>query len=234
MVYCFIAAIEDGGGDRKIGLRLQGCRLWEIQMLIAHSSLRCTASSARPIQCFRRDGAVSTSDAIGRYVGRVGALAVALGVGSAVAAMPIAFADTTGSQGSTGTGTSDAASSTKLGAPTRRPVQEPRSNSSATTHRSDAAALPPSSLRPRNSSVLAQPAMSAIRTGNGSASAPNLPIGLVPEQDPISGSLGSPGHGSPDQSVAQVLAPSRTAEPSPRAATSTSFAIIGSALLSWL
>ena len=35
-----------------------------------------------------------------RYVGRVGALAIALGVGSAVASMPMAFADTTGSAGS--------------------------------------------------------------------------------------------------------------------------------------
>ena len=37
-----------------------------------------------------------------KYVGRVGALAVALGVGSGLAAMPLAFADTTGSAGSTG------------------------------------------------------------------------------------------------------------------------------------
>ena len=35
-----------------------------------------------------------------RYEGRVGALAVALGVGSAIASMPAAFADTTGSAGS--------------------------------------------------------------------------------------------------------------------------------------
>ena len=35
-----------------------------------------------------------------RYVGRVGALAVALGVGAAIASMPVAAADTTGSAGS--------------------------------------------------------------------------------------------------------------------------------------
>ena len=34
------------------------------------------------------------------YVGRVGALAVALGVGAAIASMPVAAADTTGSAGS--------------------------------------------------------------------------------------------------------------------------------------
>ena len=42
-----------------------------------------------------------------RYVGRVGALAVALGIGAAVASMPIAAADTTGSGGSTGTSAAD-------------------------------------------------------------------------------------------------------------------------------
>lgn len=42
-----------------------------------------------------------------RYVGRVGALAVGLGVGAAVASMPaVAFADTTGSAGSTGSSSS--------------------------------------------------------------------------------------------------------------------------------
>lgn len=39
----------------------------------------------------------------GSYIGRVGALAVALGVGAAVAALPtVAFADTAGSDGSSG------------------------------------------------------------------------------------------------------------------------------------
>ena len=46
-----------------------------------------------------------------RCVGRVGALAVALGVGAAIGSMPVAFADTTGSGGSTGS-SSDGASST--------------------------------------------------------------------------------------------------------------------------
>lgn len=46
-----------------------------------------------------------------RYVGRVGALAIALGVGSAVASMPVAFADTAGSAGSS----TDASSSSSAG-----------------------------------------------------------------------------------------------------------------------
>lgn len=37
-----------------------------------------------------------------RYIGRVGALAIALGIGSAIAAMPMAYADTTGSKRSSG------------------------------------------------------------------------------------------------------------------------------------
>ncbi len=45
-----------------------------------------------------------------RYVGRVGALAVALGIGAAIASMPaVAFADENGSAGSTGSGSSSAA-----------------------------------------------------------------------------------------------------------------------------
>ena len=57
-----------------------------------------------------------------RYVGRVGALALALGIGSAVASMPIAFADTTGSGGSAGSGSVDtpgSASATTAVAPRR-------------------------------------------------------------------------------------------------------------------
>ena len=58
-----------------------------------------------------------------RYVGRVGVLAIALGVGSAIAAAPMAFADTTGSAGSTGSAVSDSpsisATSTKM--PSRGP-----------------------------------------------------------------------------------------------------------------
>jgi len=52
------------------------------------------------------------------YVGRVGALAVALGVGAAIASMPaIAFADTTGSGGST-----NAISSSSSSGPGSSPV----------------------------------------------------------------------------------------------------------------
>ena len=52
----------------------------------------------------------STNVSYARYVGRVGALAVALGVGSAVAAIPVALADTTGSAGSTGSTAADSRS----------------------------------------------------------------------------------------------------------------------------
>ena len=55
----------------------------------------------RVIEYRRR--AVSATESVpagyARYIGRVGALAVALGVGSAVAPVPVALADTTGSAG---------------------------------------------------------------------------------------------------------------------------------------
>jgi hypothetical protein len=56
---------------------------------------------ARPIE-FRRVIPEASGSVCARYVGRVGALAVALGVGAAVVSMPVAFADRQGSDGSTG------------------------------------------------------------------------------------------------------------------------------------
>ena len=74
----------------------------------------------RAIEFARR--AVKTPETVSpnysRYIGRVGALAFALGIGSAIAAMPVAFADETGSAGSTGVSSSDTSTSTK--APARR------------------------------------------------------------------------------------------------------------------
>ncbi|MFY9335117.1 MAG: hypothetical protein WAO90_03840, partial [Mycobacterium sp.] len=56
-----------------------------------------SAGQVRAIRSARRSATGSIGTSVGggyvRYVGRVGALAVALGVGSAVAAMPVAFAD---------------------------------------------------------------------------------------------------------------------------------------------
>ncbi|HPY26401.1 MAG TPA: hypothetical protein PLK19_19030, partial [Mycobacterium sp.] len=51
-----------------------------------------------------------------RYVGRVGALAVALGIGSGIVAMPMAFADTVGSAGAE----ASAGPSSKTSTPVRR------------------------------------------------------------------------------------------------------------------
>ena len=62
-------------------------------------------------------GAIAKVDSLGapgghgRYVGRVGVLAVALGVGAAIACSPgVAFADSTGSAGSTGSASSSSSS----------------------------------------------------------------------------------------------------------------------------
>ena len=77
---------------------------------------RTAKGRVRAIEYGRRTAASTETVAPGyaRYVGRVGALAVVLGVGSAIASVPVAFADTTGSPGSTGSGsdTSSAGAST--------------------------------------------------------------------------------------------------------------------------
>ena len=59
-----------------------------------------------------------------RYVGRVGALAVTLGVGAALVAMPVAFADTRGSGGSSGSavGAADGPAVPALGGRSASPV----------------------------------------------------------------------------------------------------------------
>ena len=70
-----------------------------------------------------------------RYVGRVGALAFALGIGAAIAAMPIAAADTVGSEGATGTtastevGQTRAQSGAVRSAGRQRPTGAPQSGS---------------------------------------------------------------------------------------------------------
>ncbi|MFM9033674.1 MAG: hypothetical protein ACKOQ4_05210, partial [Mycobacterium sp.] len=69
----------------------------------------------------RLAGAPSSPDSA-RYVGRVGALAVALGVGSAIAAaMPVSYADTTGSGGSTGDSTQVSSSQVPSSTSTKAP-----------------------------------------------------------------------------------------------------------------
>ena len=75
-------------------------------------------ASTAPDARFTSSRAVAPSTVSGyaRYVGRVGALAVALGVGAAVLPVAVAAADTTGSAGSTGS-SSDAASSPSASSP---------------------------------------------------------------------------------------------------------------------
>ena len=57
---------------------------------------RGSGRGVRPIE-FRRVSPEASGSMYARYVGRVGALAVALGVGAAVVSMPVAFADRQGS-----------------------------------------------------------------------------------------------------------------------------------------
>jgi hypothetical protein len=87
-------------------------------MASVHSVPISVPAHIRAIELARR--VLAAPDALSpncsRYVGRVGALALALGVGSAVASMPMAFADTTGSAGSSSTADSTGAGSTTAGA----------------------------------------------------------------------------------------------------------------------
>ena len=61
---------------------------------------RASSLQVRPIDFGgRRESAASDPALVGfaRYVGRVGALAVALGIGSSAVVLPVAFADSEGS-----------------------------------------------------------------------------------------------------------------------------------------
>ena len=73
------------------------------------------AGSARTVRIRSSQPVVQkpASSGYARYVGRVGALAFAMGVGAGIASMPTAFADTTGSGGSTGSGPSADAGPTR-------------------------------------------------------------------------------------------------------------------------
>lgn len=72
------------------------------------------------------------------YVGRVGALAVALGVGSAVAAVPVAFADSSGSEGSSAVSGERGTASGATSSSTRIPSRGGRSGAVAGPRQSDA------------------------------------------------------------------------------------------------
>ena len=91
-----------------------------------------------------------------RYVGRVGALAVALGVGAAVVSMPAAFADTTGSAGSTGN--ADASSTSSTGATKSSSRSGARTTRPDTSERSDA---PSASRLGRNTATSGSTALDA-------------------------------------------------------------------------
>ena len=65
------------------------------ESLSAMRHRRSSKDQVRAIEYGRR-APQSLPSGYAKYVGRVGALALALGVGSGIAAMPVAFADTTG------------------------------------------------------------------------------------------------------------------------------------------
>jgi hypothetical protein len=118
-------------------------------------------SWVRSIEYGRSSVTGSASRGFAAYVGRVGALAVALGVGSAVAAMPAAFADTTGSSDSAGASASESAQTAT--APNRRAARS--STRAASVRASSAAAIHGVSAAPLSS-------LGSRHTGDAPAAAP--------------------------------------------------------------
>lgn len=107
---------------------------------------RTSKGRVRAIEYRRRTvGASEPADAASaRYVGRVGALAVALGIGSIAGSLPMAFADTTGSAGATGTDASANGSPPSTKASRGRPATP---SSAANSPRSGALVSPAPALR---------------------------------------------------------------------------------------
>jgi hypothetical protein len=112
-------------------------------------SVRGGRREVRPIE-FRRLIAAPVGSGYSQFVGRVGALAVALGVGAAVASMPMALADTTGSGGSTGSSdssSSDSSSAPKSAAPSRGAARAGRGGSSVVDSVEDSSDASPTGRR---------------------------------------------------------------------------------------
>ena len=149
-------------------------------MLVSENSAgrhrRSSKGRVRAIEYSRRAVTATETGVTGYaiYVGRVGALAVALGVGSAVASVPVAFADTTGSGGSTGSSADSPSTDASTSGPSTRatsPSRGTRSGSHAGTASEAPAADAPSAGRGASSdSADSSPATSATTPArNGTA-----------------------------------------------------------------
>ena len=133
--------------------------------IFAAGRRRRGSANLRPIEVGTRTRAASElSSGSARYVGRVGALAVALGIGAAVTAPALAGADTTGSAGSSGSSSSDSASN---GTPRSklRPAAARGSRGSQSTSKSNAGA----------------DEESPAATGAETLSVPDVPVATEPE-----------------------------------------------------
>ena len=94
---------------------------------------RSSKGRVRAIEYARRavTGTESSSPTYARCIGRVGALAVALGVGSGLGSLPMAFADTTGSAGSSGSSAADSSTSSRKSTAARAPRNSGRGSADA-------------------------------------------------------------------------------------------------------
>ena len=148
-----------------------------------------------------------------RYVGRVGALAIALGVGSFLAAIPSAFADTSGSAGTSGaTGSSTASGST---GPSRATGSSNAPGSAGPTRTAERGSRRAASTTP---GPISAPPNSNPRTVDVTATLPRrstLNEQTIAATKPNTGALSRPGSGDnndlvvSDPMMADALAPSR-------------------------
>ncbi|MEI8084269.1 MAG: hypothetical protein WCI74_20700, partial [Actinomycetes bacterium] len=222
---------------------------------------RSAGGRVRSIEYARRAVTATefTTSSYGRYVGRVGALAVALGIGTAIASSPLAFADTTGSAGSTGATSSDQSPSGTTKAPSRRPARAagqsgsaaaPADTSSSTPNNDSPVSAPAtrastsssatsgstSGSKNRNRSTVAVPSTADVSLPSSSTETPKLNL---PDAAPNTPNGDDGPASSPTSSIDVVSVPEAAAAPviasAPRAAAATGGVNgMGSNLLSWL
>ena len=139
----------------------------------------------------------STTGSHARYVGRVGALALALGVGVAIAAMPVGYADTRGSGGSAGSsdaGSPDGSTPGHQGQPTSKasPQQPDRSNPATDpVGIDDAAGAPKSAITAGKPDVTAAKPDIATAKTDVTAAKPD-DTGAKPDDAPLDSPVDSP------------------------------------------
>ena len=184
----------------------------------------------------------------GHIVGRVGALAVALGIGSMAGSLPVAFADATGSSTSAGPGASSetGSSAPSTTSPRGRAVSSPaapRSDSSLNAPRSDSSLNTPRSAGAVSSATARRhheaPLAPAVRTAPAviSADVPAAPpAGITIEPVPAEAPLAPAGGGGfvAAAAASRGVPPADAANSGALIAQTAPASMAATSLLSWL